>query len=185
MTVRLFLVRHGRAAAGWGEALDPGLDDVGHAQAEAAAAALAPLGPLPVVVSPLRRTRETAAAFERRWDVAAVVDPAVGEIPSPVDDVAARQEWLVGVLAGCWGDVGVDAALHGWRAGVVGALLAAPRDTVVVTHYVAINAAVGAATGDDRLVCFHPDNGSVTELRTDGSRLHVQLLGAERRTTVR
>ena len=34
---RLTLVRHGRAAAGWGDDLDPGLDDLGRAQAESVA----------------------------------------------------------------------------------------------------------------------------------------------------
>lgn len=185
MTTRLYLVRHGRASAGWGDDLDPGLDDVGRAQAAAAAAALAPSGPLPIVVSPLRRTRETASAFEHVWGVEAVVDPAVGEIPSPTDGLTARQSWLVGVLAGCWGDVAAGDPLHGWRDGVVGALLALPTDTVVVTHYVAINVAVGAATTDDRFVCFHPDNGSITVLHSDGERLHVGELGAERHTVVR
>ena len=170
---RLHLVRHGRAAAGWGDDPDPGLDDVGRAQADAAASTLAPLGPLPVVVSPLRRTRETAAAFERMWGVTAAVDPAVGEIPSPTDDLAGR-----------YGDL--DDGLRGWRDDVVGALRSIATDTVVVTHYVAINAAVGAATGDDRLVCFHPDNCSVTVVEHDGpgSPLRVVDLGAERGTAV-
>lgn len=180
---RLFLVRHGRAAAGWGDDHDPGLDDVGRAQADAAASSLAPLGPLPVVVSPLRRTRETAVAFERVWpDIAARVDPTVGEIPSPTDDLAAREAWLVGVLSGRWSDV--DDARRGWRRDVVDALLAMRDDTVVVTHFVAINAAVGAATDDDRLVCFRPDNCSVTVLEHDGSALRVVELGAERGTAV-
>lgn len=181
---RLYLVRHGRASAGWGADHDPGLDDTGRAQADGAATALAPLGPLPVVTSPLRRTRETAAAFERVWDVEARVDPAVGEIPSPTDDLAAREAWLVGVLAGRWGDV--DAGLRRWRDDVAAALRSLDTDTVVVTHYVAINAAVGVATAEDRLVCFHPDNCSVTVLEHDGpgSALRVVERGAERGTVV-
>jgi broad specificity phosphatase PhoE len=180
---RLYLVRHGQAAAGWGADHDPGLDDVGRAQAAAVAETLAPLGPLPIVVSPLRRTRETALAFADVWpDAAPVVDPAVGEIPSPTDDLAGREAWLVGVLAGCWSDL--DDTLRGWRRGVVDALLAMRDDTVVVTHFVAINAAVGTATGDDRLVCFRPDNCSVTVLEHDGDVLRVVELGAERGTAV-
>jgi broad specificity phosphatase PhoE len=180
---RLHLVRHGQAAAGWGADHDPGLDDVGRAQAAAVAEALAPLGPLPIVVSPLRRTRETALAFADVWpDVTPVVDPAVGEIPSPTDDLAGREAWLVGVLAGRWSDL--DDALRGWRRDVVDALLAMRDDTVVVTHFVAINAAVGTATGDDRLVCFRPDNCSVTVLEHDGDVLRVVALGAERGTAV-
>jgi broad specificity phosphatase PhoE len=179
---RLYLVRHGRAAAGWGDDHDPGLDGTGREQADLAAASLAPHGPLAVVTSPLRRTRETAAAFERVWHVEARVDPSVGEIPSPTDDLRRREAWLVGVLAGRWGDL--DDGLRGWRDGVVSGLLSLDADSVVVTHYVAINAAVGAATGDDRLVCFHPDNCSVTVLDHDGSALRVVDRGAERGTVV-
>lgn len=179
---RLYLVRHGQAAAGWGQHRDPGLDDTGRAQAEAMAARLAPVGPLPVVTSPLARTRETAAFLERTWGVVATVDPAVGEIPSPSDDLAQRQDWLRTALRGRWVELG--APLHAWRDGVVGALLALDRDTVVVTHYVAINAAVGAATGADRLVCFHPDNCSVTVVDSDGTALSVAELGDERSTVV-
>lgn len=182
MNARLYLVRHGRAAASWGEHHDPGLDEVGRAQADAAAARLAPLGPLPIVTSPLRRTRETAAAFARVWGTTAEVEPSVGEVPSPTDDLDGREAWLVGVLAGRWDDV--DDALQGWRRSVVDTLVARRDDAVVVTHYVAINAAVGAATADDRVVCFHPDNCSVTVLDTDGSRLHVVELGAARDTRV-
>jgi broad specificity phosphatase PhoE len=59
----LYLVRHGQAAASWGEDPDPGLNALGHGQAArmaAALAALAALGPMPIMISPLRRTRETA-----------------------------------------------------------------------------------------------------------------------------
>jgi len=57
---KLYLVRHGQAAASWGEDPDPGLNALGHGQAARMAAALAALGPMPIMISPLRRTRETA-----------------------------------------------------------------------------------------------------------------------------
>ena len=180
---RLYLVRHGRAAAGWGDHPDAGLGDEGRRQAEAAVAALADVGPLPVVTSPMRRTRETAAAFERAWGVGAAVDPAVGEIPSPVDDLGARSAWLAGAMAGRWSEL--DPSYVAWRDAVVGALLGLRDDTVVVTHYVAINAAVGAAAGDDRVVCFSPDNCSVTTLESDGRVLRVVALGRTATTEVR
>ncbi len=41
---KLYLVRHGKASAGWGMEKDPGLDDLGHAQAKAAALTISPLG---------------------------------------------------------------------------------------------------------------------------------------------
>jgi len=36
----IYLIRHGKPAAGWGDDDDPGLDETGHAQARAAAEAL-------------------------------------------------------------------------------------------------------------------------------------------------
>jgi broad specificity phosphatase PhoE len=173
---RLYLVRHGRAAAGWGADLDPGLDDVGRAQAEAMADALAPSGPLPIVVSPLRRTRETAAVLEARWGIAASVDPSVGEIESPSADLAERELWLRELMQGTWW---AAPDLGWWRRRVIDALAAIATDTVVVTHFVAINVAVGHASGDDRVVCFVPDNCSRTVLDADGDRLTVVELGEQ------
>ncbi|TMK88979.1 MAG: histidine phosphatase family protein, partial [Actinobacteria bacterium] len=95
---RLYLVRHGQPLARYDQDHDPGLDGVGRAQAEAAAAELASLGPLPVIASPLRRTRETAVPFERRWDVTASVDPRVGEIKSPTEDLTERSAWLAEII---------------------------------------------------------------------------------------
>src|SRR5205809_892132 len=99
---RVVLVRHGRAAAGWGDDRDPGLDATGHAQAAAMAERLAPQGPLPLVTSPLRRTRETAAALERTWEVTARVEPAVGEVQSPTPELDGRVAWLRAFMASTW-----------------------------------------------------------------------------------
>jgi broad specificity phosphatase PhoE len=150
--VRLYLVRHGKAAAAFSEAPDPGLDATGDAQAEAMAERMAPLGPLPIITSPLRRTRETAVPLEKRWRFTARIEPAVGEIPSPMEDPAARGVWLRGVMAGVWSAQAEE--LRAWRQRVVDALVALPRPTLVVTHFVAINVAVLFAEGDDRVVGF-------------------------------
>lgn len=148
---RLVLVRHGHAAGGWDDDLDPGLDDLGRAQAEAMAEVLAPRGSLPILVSPMRRCRETAAPLERRWGIAATVEPAVSEIPSPPGvAMEERTTWLHVAMAGTWADLGDD--YTSWRDGVVERLLAIETDTVVVSHFVAINAAIGAATGSDQIV---------------------------------
>jgi broad specificity phosphatase PhoE len=174
---RLVLVRHGRAAAGWDADPDPGLDAAGRAQADAVARALSPGGPLPVVVSPLRRTRETAAALERVWGVVAAVEPGVGEIRAPVDDLAARGAWLRSISAGRWPEQ--DDALLSWRDELLATLAALDRTSVVVTHFFAINVAVGAASDDDRLVCFRPDHCSQTVIENDGGRLRLVQLGAD------
>ena len=179
---RLILVRHGRAASGWGDHLDPGLDQLGHAQARAAADALADLGPLPIVVSPLRRTRETAQPLEARWGVEARVEPAVGEVRSPVPDLSARVEWLREFMVSTW-DAQPPALLE-WRDDLIGALLALEEDTVVFTHFVAINAAVGVATNDARVTCFAPDHCSRSTFESDGERLILLGAGDEAQTRV-
>lgn len=179
---RLTLVRHGHAAAGWGEDADPGLDAAGRAEADAMARALGPLGPLPVVVSPLRRTRETAAPLERQWAVEARVEPGVGEIVSPTADLAARRSWLREVMAGRWSDV--DDAVHDWRRRVIDTLAAIGEDTVVVTHFVAINVVAGWATGDDRVMCFAPGYCSWTVVDVADGRFSVVELGAQADTRV-
>ncbi len=168
-------LRHGRSIAMFDT--DPGLTPTGLAQAEAMAEALAAAGPVSIRVSPLRRTRETAVPLERRWETTAVVEPALGEIPSPAGDLAARTVWLRETLPRRWSELGEE--LQAWRDSVIAALTASPEDAVVVTHYVAINAAVGAATGDDRVVVFAPDYCSRTVLDVVDGRLELVERGAE------
>jgi broad specificity phosphatase PhoE len=174
---RLYLVRHGRAEAGFGEAADPGLDALGHAQAQEAALRLAPLGPLALRTSPLRRTRETAAPLEAVWKCMAAVDFQVAEIPSPTADLAERAAWLRAFMAGSWRDA--DFSLAQWREDLIANLLAIEEDTVIFSHFVAINVAAGAALGDDRVVVFRPENCSVTVLDVAASGLVLVEKGRE------
>jgi len=181
---RIHLVRHGRAAAGWDADPDPGLDDVGRSQAAAMAARLAPLGPLPVVCSPMARCRETAAPLAEAWGVEPTIEHAVAEIPSPQGvPMGERVDWLRNAMAGGWLDLGER--YTSFRDGVVGWLLAAPTDAVVVSHFVAINAAIGAALGDDRLVVHRLDNASVTVIDVRDGQLHLVEAGTEADSLIR
>jgi broad specificity phosphatase PhoE len=174
---RLYLVRHGKAAAGWDAEADPGLDDLGRAQAEAMAETLAPLGPLPLVTSPLRRTRETAAALERRWRVTARVEPRIAEIPSPVEGLAARAEWLAATMQQGWSSLAPP--LQDWRCRLLEALAGYAEDSVLVSHFIAINVAIGQALGDDRVVCFRPENCSCTVIEVSGGTIRLIERGVE------
>lgn len=178
---RLTLIRHGKAAAGWGDDPDPGLDDVGAAQAASLVGLVA--GPAPLIVSPLRRTRETAAPLAAAWATEPVIEPGVGEIVAPDPDLDARSAWLRTALSSTYAVVGAD--YEAWRDQVLDTLRALPDGAVVVTHFVAINAAVGAAWGDDRLVCFTPDNCSCTVIDVDAAgHFTVVELGASASTTI-
>lgn len=178
----IYMVRHGRAAAGFDAHHDPGLDDTGHRQATTAAQALSPLGPIAIYSSPLARARETAMPLSQRWGVEMVIEPRVAEIPSPMEDLAQRSVWLRGVMGDRWANLDEDLRL--WRASLVDCLLDLKEDSVVFCHFIAINVAVGAATNDERMISFRPDNASITRLANADGVLRVVELGREGETKV-
>lgn len=187
---RIYLVRHAKPAAAWGDDPDPGLDALGATQASATAQQLAKAtAQIPVYTSPLRRCRETSAALCELWKCDAIVLPSVAEIPSPIVDRETRREWLTTALNGTWRELpersppGPIDYLE-WRRSVIGALQALPHDCVVFTHYIAINVAVGAAQQRDEVVCFRPDHASVTVFETGAHGLRLIELGREAQTGV-
>lgn len=186
---RLFLIRHGKPAAVWGEADDdPGLDEAGRAQAQAARDHLlalpVDLRPQRVVSSPLRRCRETAAPTAEALGVEIEIDPGVGEIPTPAALTAEqRPAWLREAFQGRWADIRGDLDYEDWRRRAAGSLLARRR-AAVFSHYVAINAVMSLLAGDDRVLVFRPDHASITTLETDGSRLVLVEAGREASTGV-
>ena len=178
----IYLVRHGEASAGFGSHADPGLSEQGQAHASAAAARLAPRGPLPILTSPLLRARQTAQPLCEAWRCRAAEEPRVAEVPSPSDDLATRSEWLRGVMRGSWS--ALPAPQLQWRHALLACLILQPEDVVIFSHFVAINLAVGAARGDRRMTQFKPGYGSLTRLRTDGTQLYEEDLGVEATTAV-
>ncbi len=179
------MVRHGRAAAGWDTHVDPALDDIGRSQALAVADRLAPLGAQPIVTSPLLRCQQTAGVLAARWGVTPAVEAAVAEIPSP-DGVPMedRVAWLRQAMRGCWADLGPR--YQEYRGAITAWVAARDTDTVVFSHFVAINAVIGAVTGEDRLVIASLDNCSVTTFEVQGSgAVHLVEVGGEADTLIR
>jgi broad specificity phosphatase PhoE len=187
---KLYLIRHARPAATWGEEPDPGLDPTGEQQAQAAARTLAQkLDRVPIYTSPLRRCRETARPLEQLWQQAAEVLQPVAELPSPPLDVRARQEWLRQVMGRTWPELN-DIAPAGspdylaWRQNLLDALARIPQDSVVFSHFIAINVAVAAATAREDVVCFRPDHASITCVEARQGGLRLVELGRHADTTV-
>jgi len=178
----IYLIRHGQAEAGWSEQRDPGLDDTGRRQAEQAALALSGRGPLPIIVSPLRRARETAYEFEMLWRRPATVESRVAEIPSPSMTLAERGAWLKSLTRQRWQDL--DEIIQGWRREAIRCLLEVSQDTVVVSHFMIINAVVSWARGEAGVVSCHPIQGSRTTLERDGDSFRVLEIGAQGSSTV-
>lgn len=186
---RLYLIRHGRPAAAWGEGdLDPGLDAQGLAQAVAARDRLMALPadqrPYRVASSPLRRCLETAAPAAQALGVGIEVVPAVGEVPTPAGLSAGdRPVWLRKALSGRWSEIEGDLDYDLWRREVAAALPGL-GGAAVFSHFVAINAVVGLLTGESRVVGFRPRHASITVLETDGSVLTLVAKGEEAESSV-
>lgn len=180
---RLYLVRHGEAAATWDNAADPGLSALGQTQAREAARTLVPLGPIAILSSPLARARETAMPLEAAWNRKARIADAVAEVPSAGIPIEGRRAWLMTLMEGRWADAAPE--LRAWAAQVSAFLVGLKEPAAIFSHYIAINVAVGAAAGDDAVVCFRPANASITILETDGARLRLIEKGAEAETIVR
>jgi len=187
---KLYLVRHARPTASWGEETDPGLDAVGQEQAEAAARSLAQtLDRVPIYTSPLRRCRETALPLERLWQRPAEVFDAVAELPSPPLDLGFRQQWLEQAMRGTWRELN-DFAPAGspdylaWRQTLLDSLIRLPQDSVVFSHFIAINAAVGASHAREDVVCFRPDHASITCVEAVNGNMRVIELGRQRDTSI-
>ena len=183
--VRLHLVRHGRASAGWDTALDPGLDELGVEQARAVAVQLAPLGTRKIITSPLLRCQQTSLPLCEAWSTTAVISNSVTEIPSPHGAaMSKRTEWLRAAMSGTWSALGPR--YTDFREGLIAYVRGIESDAVVFSHFIAINAVIGAALGDDRLVIRSLDNCSVTVVDVgDDGVLTIVEGGREADTLIR
>ncbi|CAN5300444.1 histidine phosphatase family protein [soil metagenome] len=187
---RLYLIRHGKPQTVWGQSSDedPGLDQTGHKQAEAASRALLALPqavrPRLVISSPLRRCRETAVPFAAAIGAEIEIDPAVGEIPTPAALTAQeRPAWLRRAFSGTWAEIDGDLDYEVWRRAVALSLLGR-GGTAVFSHYVAINAAVSSITGADAVLSIRPDHTSIITLDIVDGRLVLVDQGRQAETQV-
>ncbi len=186
--IRIALVRHGRASAGWDTAVDPGLDDLGRSQADEAAKKLDLIfagQQVEIVSSPLLRCQQTAKSFADMRKAPMRVCAEVAEIPSPSGvEMSARVDWLRTAMQGTWADLGGEYVE--FRASVVEFVQSLETSTVVFSHFIAINAVIGSLIGDDRLVICSLDNCSITLLERDANgKLSIAQTGREADTLIR
>jgi broad specificity phosphatase PhoE len=177
----IYFVRHGEAAAGWGEHPDPGLSDKGWIQAEAVAKRLIALDISSVFSSPMARCQETASAYADLAAQPATIEPAVTEIPTP-SDVDDRRTWLRNLMAGDWANT--PDQVKSWHSDLLNTVSQLPDNTVVFSHFIAINAIVGHLTGAASVTVFRPNYCSVTTLARRGSELTLVERGDSLETRV-
>ena len=186
---RVYMIRHGKPAATWGDTdPDPGLDATGHDQAQQVARILMQLPvdqrPRFVVSSPLNRCRQTAEPLAHALGVEIIIDPRVGEIPTPKAlSQEERPAWLKAAFAGLWRDMVGDMDYEVWREQVSQAVAAYPGGAVF-SHYVAINAAVSLCRDDDRVLSCQPDHTSIMTFDIKDGVLELISIGQEATTLV-
>jgi len=187
-SIRIVLVRHGRASAGWDTALDPELDELGRTQADEVARKLVSIfseSEIEVISSPLMRCQQTAKPFANLISADVRIFSEVAEIPSPVGiEMSDRVDWLRKVMQGNWADLG--ASYLEFRDALTKFVRAIDQNTVIFSHFIAINAIVGSIIKDDRLVIHKLDNCSITilEIGSDGA-LRIVQSGQEADTLIR
>jgi len=116
--MKLYLVRHGQSTGNVGGTLmgqsDHPLTELGEEQARAAAARLAPFGPMPVHCSDLPRAVATAEHIAGAWATPAAGDPldaAVHRRPTLVADPRLREIDLGDYEGRSWEEFEADTAL--------------------------------------------------------------------------
>jgi broad specificity phosphatase PhoE len=179
------MIRHGRASAGWDTALDPELDELGHAQAREVADQLQSLQLGNIITSPLLRCQQTAEPLGMKWNVVPQVFAEVSEIPSPKGvAMSDRIVWLRQAMQGTWSDLGANYVAY--RDCITEFVRGIQTDAVIFSHFIAINAVIGGVLGDDRLVIRSLDNCSTTIFESDTTgNLSLTQGGHEADTLIR
>ena len=185
MTI-IYLVRHGQAAERWGGTnQDPGLDDIGRAQANQVAQFFSHHLPMPILSSPLLRAQETAQPLASQWQQTINIEPRFREVPSPnwPDHLGPREKslerrnWLQNTMSANWPEL--DDRLHQWRSNILQALLEIAEDSVVFSHFLTINTVFSLATGSEKMMSVRPANGSIHQFDVVEGKLTLREKGQE------
>lgn len=173
-TTRVLLVRHGLPGGHLVE--DPGLSDVGHAQAHRLAewVAAAPEPPVAVTSSDHRRAVETAEAIAQRLGLPLRRDPALREWVSGrthyvLPEMLGENPRGIALQEGRFAEFVPQHDSEQLRADMVGAMrrLGAEhpgRTVVAVSHGGAINNLLGHVVGTRELFIVNPGYTSVSQL---------------------
>jgi broad specificity phosphatase PhoE len=90
-------------------------------------------------------------------------------------------------MSGTWEQVAASSGAHyrTYREDVAQFVQSISVDTVIFSHFIAINAVIGAATDDDRVVIGQLDNCSVSVFDTSDKGLSLVEMGGEADTLIR
>jgi broad specificity phosphatase PhoE len=95
-----------------------------------------------------------------------------------------RIVWLRNAMQGTWDELGSDYVAY--RNCITDFVRGIDADTVIFSHFIAINAVIGGVLGDDRLVIRSLDNCSITVFERDATgNLSLVQGGHEADTLIR
>jgi broad specificity phosphatase PhoE len=177
----VYLVRHGEAAASWGESNDPGLSVLGKTQAINAASELSQLAAMPVISSPKLRAIETAQPLAQLWSVDITIEPRVTEIPTPID-ISDRSVWLKNIMKSNWQDM--DADMLAWQKNMVAALSELTEPAIVFCHFMVINAVAAWVSKQAPVLQQMPNYASLNQVTIENGQLVNFVAGKQLTTTV-
>ena len=178
---KIFLVRHGEASGTYTEDPDPGLSGKGEAQALSIKRFFMDQLPLKVYSSPLKRAYETAKLVTGN-SVEIFEEPRMSEIPSNTQELSERGTWLKELIGRNWDKQ--PERLTAWRNQIISFLESQTENTIVFTHFIAINAVVGHLTNSLSVVVCKPDNCSITVLEVSDQKLQLLSLPDEAETLI-
>tara|TARA_B100000989_G_scaffold39876_1_gene25306 strand:- start:104 stop:661 length:558 start_codon:yes stop_codon:yes gene_type:complete len=182
--MKIILIRHGEAASSWEESADPGLSDLGKAQAEACSNELLKLKNIrtySLISSPLTRAKETSEPLSKEINVPVSINPLFAEIPSPGINLSERKEWLQKIFKMKLSDL--ETPQKKWKDAIITELENLDKPTIIFSHFMVINIIVSYLKKSDLIVNFYPDNCSITNLSRDSKgRIELLNLGSELQT---
>jgi broad specificity phosphatase PhoE len=181
---RIYMVRHGQADSAWHESPDPGLSELGRQQAATAAQQLHHLNNVHIISSPLLRCQQTAQPFAQAKQTPISIHSEVSEIPTP-SNIAFDQRgpWLQQAMAGTWQQLGQQ--FVDYQNTIAHFVANLKHDTVIFSHFIAINAVLGHVINNPQLVVAHLDNCSITTFHIGPNNvLTLDDTGNEATTTV-
>lgn len=187
---KLFFIRHGIAAKGWGSDKDPALSDEGVKQAQAVAEIVkSKTSKIKIITSPMKRCQETALPLCSLRGVEASIVNAVSEIPTPrrltlADrNLSDRADWLKSIMSKNWAELAGQASLLLWKKHLLDWVYHQEEDCVVFSHFIAINAVLGAALNDDAFISHRPNHCSLWVFENE-NELELVAAGTEMETKI-
>ena len=177
---KIILVRHGEASASWEKSSDPGLSNLGVNQAEECAEILFKFKDIEnfdLKSSPLKRALETGEKLKTKLNKRLSIDSTYAEIPSPGVSFKNRQKWLKEIFNKKIDEL--EKPQKNWRENIISEIKKIENSTIIFSHFMVINTIVGYVKKDESMVCFYPDNCSITKLNKFEDEIHLVNLGSE------